>query len=118
MLPETSITEQIISYFNENEQSYEVGENITPPLGWMLSVILSDLFKYWMFGSVLIFINELRSLFEVLFNGEQSRCFVRYFFTTWENEVRACFENLVLTSGLNHSFRGGCFQKGCFLLGH
>lgn len=38
------------------------------------------------------------------FNGEQSQCFLRYIFMTWGNEMRACFANLVLTSGLNHSF--------------
>lgn len=62
-----------------------------------------------------IFINELRSLFKVLFNGEQSQCILRYIFTTWVNEMRAGFENQVLTSGLNHSFlEEDAFRKGDF----
>lgn len=71
--------------------------------------------KFWTLGPVFIFINELKSLFKVLFNGEQSQCFLRYTFTMWENEMRASFENLVLTSGLNHCFlEEDAFRKGDF----
>lgn len=71
--------------------------------GCSISLILSDLFKYWTCGLVFIFVNELRSLFKVLFNGEQSVLFEVHFYNM-ENEMRVSFENLVLTSGLNHSF--------------
>lgn len=49
-----------------------------------------------------IFINELRSLFKVLFNGEQSVLFEVHFYSMGKREES--FEDLVLTSGLNHSF--------------
>ena len=54
-------------------KNYEAGKVMSLLFwaGWSISSILSDLFKYWTCGPVFTFINELRSLFKVLFNGEQ-----------------------------------------------
>lgn len=62
----------------------------------------SNLFKYWTCDLVFIFINQLRSLFKVLFNGEQSGLFTVHFYNMGKRDES--FEDLVLTSGLNHSF--------------
>lgn len=96
-----------------NKKTYEVGEIISHLFG-MLSLILSDWFKYWILGSVFIFINELRSLFKILFNGAQTQCVLRYMFTTWENVMGAGLEPSFDIKFKSLFLEEDGFRKGAF----
>ena len=102
---------QLVKWVNDGifllkwTQSYEIGELILYLLCDRCSVLYYPICINIECLAPCLFLQMSEGLcLKFFFNGERSQCFLRYIFMTWRNEMRACFANLVLTSGLNHSF--------------